>query len=217
MARKKVSEEEVQVVIKAPKLRMLRLRLKGTAPYVQNKFSEKAKQEMMDTQKKGKANAKATGGKKVPKDFDALYKNAMHVSSEGWNGIPASAFRTAAIDACRLIGFKMTLAKMSIFVLPDGFDAVDGTPLVRITKGKPERVDHLVRMGPQGASTDIRPRPMWKTWEVELTVQYDADQFSAQDVTNLLHRVGAQVGVGEGRHFSKNSTGMGWGTFEIVS
>jgi hypothetical protein len=30
-----------------------------------------------------------------------------------------------------------------------------------------------------------------------------------------MHRVGAQVGIGEGRPDSKNSTGMGWGTFEI--
>jgi len=34
-------------------------------------------------------------------------------------------------------------------------------------------------------------------------------------VTNLLSRVGMQVGIGEGRPFSKNSAGMGWGTFEL--
>ena len=36
-----------------------------------------------------------------------------------------------------------------------------------------------------------------------------------QDVTNLLMRVGQQVGIGEGRPDSKNSAGMGWGTFNV--
>lgn len=37
----------------------------------------------------------------------------------------------------------------------------------------------------------------------------------AVDVANLMNRVGAQVGIGEGRPDSKNSAGMGWGLFSI--
>ena len=33
--------------------------------------------------------------------------------------------------------------------------------------------------------------------------------------TNLIARAGMQVGICEGRPDSSNSTGMGWGTFEI--
>jgi hypothetical protein len=39
--------------------------------------------------------------------------------------------------------------------------------------------------------------------------------FSLDDISNLLMRVGLQVGLGEGRPDSKKSAGMGWGTFEI--
>jgi hypothetical protein len=46
-------------------------------------------------------------------------------------------------------------------------------------------------------------------------VQYDADQFTATDAANLMTRVGAQVGIGEGRPDSKMSAGMGWGTFKL--
>jgi ribosomal protein S17 len=41
------------------------------------------------------------------------------------------------------------------------------------------------------------------------------DQFKVQDVANLLSRVGEQVGICEGRPDSKNSAGMGWGTFQV--
>jgi hypothetical protein len=52
-------------------------------------------------------------------------------------------------------------------------------------------------------------------WSAEVRVQYDADQFSATDMANLMTRVGTQVGIGEGRPDSKMSAGMGWGTFKL--
>jgi hypothetical protein len=63
---------------------------------------------------------------------------------------------------------------------------------------------------------DLRVRAMYKEWGATLRISYDSDQFTIQDVTNLIMRVGAQVGLGEGRPDSKMSSGMGWGTFEIV-
>ena len=57
---------------------------------------------------------------------------------------------------------------------------------------------------------------MWKRWEAKVTLQWDGDQFGMADVANLLMRAGIQVGVGEGRPFSKKSHGCGWGTFELV-
>ena len=48
-----------------------------------------------------------------------------------------------------------------------------------------------------------------------MRVRFDADQFTLTDVANLLMRVGMQVGIGEGRPFSKNSNGMGWGLFDL--
>lgn len=184
----------------------------GSAPYVQNKFSEKAKQEMIQKHEAGGTGKK--GALKPKKNFTKLYEAAKHISHEGWIGIPAPAFRNGMVSACRLVGFKMTHAKLSVFVDADGYDAEDETPLVRITKGKPFRHDGFVRN--QTGVADIRPRPMWKDWEALVRVSFDADQFTLEDVTNLLHRVGRQVGIGEGRPDSRNSCGMGWGTFTLA-
>ena len=108
----------------------------------------------------------------------------------------------------------MTHAKMSVFVAADGFDEIDGVPLVRLVAGKPERVDMATRNATGVA--DIRVRPMWRKWGAELRLRYDADQFTASDVVNLLSRAGEQVGVGEGRPFSKSSNGLGYGTFRVA-
>ena len=152
--------------------------------------------------------------KREARDFEKDYREAMHISEDGWNGIPAASFRSAMIDACRLVGFKMTHAKLAIFVKQDGLDIDEGTPLIRILTGKPEQ--HVGHVRNETGVVDIRSRPMWRKWSARLVIDYDADVFQAQDIANLLARAGAQVGVGEGRPNSKKSHGMGWGTFEIV-
>jgi hypothetical protein len=201
------------VKISAPNIVTLRFKIVGTAPLVMARFSEKARQAM-----EAKMLAGSTAKGKVvrdARDFDADMRGAIHYSTEGWVGFPAAAFRNGCISACRLVGFKMTLAKMSIFVVADGFDKVDGIPLVRLDVGEPE----LTKMHARNASgvTDIRVRPMWRQWGLTLNVRFDADQFTPSDVTNLLHRAGMQVGIGEGRPDSRESAGLGWGTFEIVN
>ena len=37
----------------------------------------------------------------------------------------------------------------------------------------------------------------------------------ASDITNLMKRLGIQVGIGEGRPDSKESCGLMWGLFEV--
>lgn len=203
-------ERGVRVVITEPRISTAHFVLEGTAPYMQARFGEKAMQKMHDTQAAGQQ----ARGKKVreARDFNSDYEAAKHVSEAGWCGVPAGAFRTACIDVCRLVGYKMTLAKLSIFIDADGIDKVDGTPLVKI-EGKPEVNTSGVRNA--NGNLDLRVRPMWRKWSVKLRVRFDEDQFSLKDVTNLLVRAGIQCGIGEGRPNSRMSTGIGFGTFSV--
>lgn len=203
-------EAAEKIVIEAPKFETIEVAIKGVSPYVQHKFSQKARQQMMEKQRLGDQAKKSR--KREAKDFEQTYKDAMHISRDGWNGIPAPSFRNALISACRIVGFKMTIAKLSVFIEADGFDADDGSPLVKI-KGKPRVHESYVRN--ETGVADVRWRPMWEQWGAHVRIRYDANQFSATDVVNLLHRAGMQVGIGEGRPDSKNSAGMGWGMFTI--
>lgn len=148
------------------------------------------------------------------KDFEALFEGAKHISDEGWEGIHAAAFRNAAISACRACGFKMTHAKLAFMVLQDGFDKVDGAPLVRLTSGTAEQWIAPTRNAT--GVVDLRCRPMYREWSAKLRIRFDAGMLTSDDVVNLIARVGLQVGIGEGRPDSKMSAGLGFGLFEIV-
>lgn len=199
-----------RVTISPPRTQVGEFKLIGMTPYVSNNFSAEAQQLMEAKQRAGSQSAK--GQKKAPKDFSKLYRGSMHVAQEGWIGVPASCFRQALVDACRLVGFKMTLAKMGIFILEDGFDAHDGRPLVRI-EGEPREFRSYVRLA--NGSADISCRARFEKWSINLRVEFDLDMFSSTDVANLLSRVGRQVGIGAGRAFSKTSCGQGWGQFKL--
>jgi len=204
--------EQHTSVIQAPKFQTATFTIIGTAPYVQNKFSQKAREAMHEKQAAGSQGKK--GKTRTAKDFKECCEHAKHLTANGVCGIPAPAFRNAMISACRTVGFKMTLAKLSVFIEADDFDADDGTPLVLFKKGKPRYTELAVRN--QTGVCDLRARPMWDAgWEADLRVRFDADQFGIDDVANLLLRVGQQVGIGEGRPDSKNSCGMGWGLFAV--
>jgi hypothetical protein len=202
--------ERRTVVIEPPRFETAAIMIVGKAPYVQHKFSEKARKQIEAKQRAGSQAAK--GRQRVAKDFEAAYEQAKHISKKGWLGIPAPAFRNALISACRIVGFKMTLAKLSIFIEADGFDRDDKTPLVKIN-GECHPHEALVRNAT--GVVDIRWRPMFEEWSANVRVRWDASQFSAQDVINLFARAGMQVGIGEGRPDSPNSNGLGWGLWEV--
>ena len=202
--------KEKHVAIPAPNFQTVEFVIQGTSPYVQNKFAQKAKNTMKAKQEAGSQGKK--GMKREAKDFKVCYEGAMHKATAGWCGIPAPAFRNAMISACRVVGFKMTVAKLSVFIEADGYDVDDGTPLVKITKGTP--VYHEAPVRNESGVCDIRARPMWREgWEAKVRVRFDLDQFSVEDVTNLMARCGSQVGIGEGRADSKKTCGIGWGAF----
>jgi hypothetical protein len=206
---------DAQCVVRAPNLRVAEFIIEGVSPYVQQAFSAEATQMIMEKQMAGSQANKKKGGKEA-KDFDKRYQQAMHRTEKGELGIPAPAFRNAMISACRLVGFKMTLAKLSVEVDADGFDAADGTPLVFFVKGEPEKAIHHVRLAT--GVCDLAVRAMWRAgWRAKLRVRYDADQFALQDLANLLLRAGLQVGIGCGRPDSRTSNGCGWGKFQIVN
>jgi len=201
-----------QITIPPPNLKVAVFKIRGSAPYVQNKFSSKAREMMRASQEAGSTAKK--GRKREPKNFQQCFEQATHISDEGWYGIPAPAFRNAAVSACKICGFHMTKAKLSIFIVQDGFDKDDGTPLIKITKG--ERIYHEGAVRNATGVADLRARPMWREgWEADVCVRFDADQFTLEDIANLMARVGMQVGIGEGRPDSKKSSGMGWGLFDI--
>lgn len=213
----KVTEVKVPIQITPPNFRQAVFEIAGLDRLVVHRFSHKAKQAMLAKMEAGSQGRK--GQKREKFDKVASFNEARYVSAEGWDGFNASAIRNAMISVCRLVNFKMTLAKMSIFAIADGLDATEPQmQLIRIygpdwSDAKPTPQEDLVRTETGVAFVTVRP--CYRPWQAKIGIRFDADQFSLQDVTNLLARVGLQAGLCEGRPDSPNSAGMGWGTFQI--
>ena len=200
------------VQIKAPNIQTAEFKIVGTAPLVVHRFSHKVQQSMLEKMEAG-GNAKTSKGKREAVELDDLMDQGRYIAPDGWDGFNATAIRHALISACRLVGFKMTLAKLSVFVVEDGRDKYEPqVPLIRIY-GKARRMEAWARVETGAAYMTVRP--CYDEWCSIVRIRFDADQFSLDDITNLLARAGMQVGICEGRPDSKNSAGMGWGTFAV--
>jgi hypothetical protein len=204
-------QETKKVTIKPINMATAQAKLTSTAAYVQNKFANYKREEMAEKQKQG-SSQKKTRKAKPPKDFEKVYKGSLHVSQEGWYGIPATAIRNAMIEACRLTEIDMIRAKMCIKIIKDGLDNETLEPLIKI-KGEPRMFVAPVRIGIN--QTDLAARAIFDKWEAVVTIEWDADVFEAADIMNLLARAGWQVGIGSGRPLSKTSAGTGKGTWEV--
>jgi hypothetical protein len=199
------------VTIKPPNFGRATFTIEGIAPLVIHRFSAKTKNQMKQKMETGKAASSKKN--REAKDTDDIYQESRYISTEGWDGFHAGAIRNALISACRLVGFKMTLAKMSIFVEADGWDKEEPQiPLIRIY-GKSQKQEDIARV--ETGQPYVTVRAAFHEWSAKIKIRWDGDQFTTEDVANLLSRVGLQVGIGEGRPDSKNSAGMGWGLFEV--
>jgi len=201
--------KEENCVISPPKFGTIQFIIEGTAPLVVERFSKKA--ELMAKMAEG-SSAK-NKKERSARDYDKEAEEARYRSAENWEGMNAAAFRAAMISACRLVGFKMTLAKLSTFIEADGYDKNDGVPLVRVYG---ESHTYTAHTRNATGVVDVRSRPMYRKWAAKLSVRYDMDQFKMADVLNLVSRCGMQVGIGAGRPDSKASAGCGFGLFQVV-
>lgn len=197
--------------IKAPRFAHVTFDVRGIAPLVIHRFSQKTKEQMKQKMETGKAASSRKN--REARSTDDLYEEARYRSKDGWDGFNASAVRAAMISACRLVGFKMTLAKLSVFVEADGVDAAEPQiPLIRIY-GEPMKQEDMARV--ETGQPYVTVRAAYHGWSAKIRIRFDLDQFTPEDVANLISRVGLQVGIGEGRPDSKNSAGMGWGLFRV--
>ena len=200
------------VVVRPPKFKTVEWEIKGTAPLVVHRFLKKIKEQMKQKMETGKAASSKKN--REAKLTDDSFQESRYISKDGWDGIHASAMRCAMISACRLVGYKMTLAKLSVFVIADGWDKEEPQiPLIRIY-GNPTKQEDVARV--ETGQPYVTVRAAYHDWSAKVKIRWDEDQFTEDDITNLLMRVGMQVGLCEGRPDSKNSAGMGWGLFDVV-
>lgn len=197
--------KSANVMIELPRLNLqtMVVRLLGDSSLICHAWSEKAKSMMLNKQM-GKANAGKE--KKSPERdfFDSLYWLSPRPEEEDGNvphgarfGFPVVAFKAAAVSACRFVdGIKMTEVR-GAFHIAGEFAEIKGRPTPR---------EDMVRVG-MGVA-DIRFRGEFLEWETELTIRFNANALSAEQIINLFNVAGFGVGVGEWRPEKDGSHGM---------
>ena len=191
--------KQAEVNIEGLKRNEVTISIKGTAPLIVHKFAEKAKKMMLDKQMK-----KAVNGKEA-KDPEADYQGSIYYFDDGKRtGFPAVGFKAAMVRAGKQLGHAMTDLRGMFFVLPDEGDLVE-------IHGEHRMREDMVRLN--GGTADIRFRAEYPVWGADLTIQYNANAISAEQIAKLLEVAGFACGIGEWRP-EKSNTGS-YGLFHI--
>lgn len=187
------------VNIERPNFEVLGATIKGTSPLIVSKFSEKAKKQILDKQMKKAAKKKES--RKPEKEFEA----AKYLTSDGKDGFPALCVKLAMVDSARFVdGVPATVLRGTVFVVPDDME----TGLVYIKSRKCKMVEDVVRLQGMGRPADLRFRPYYYDWSMKLSIKYDKDILSREQVMNLLARAGVSNGLGEWRPERNGQFGM---------
>lgn len=173
--------------------------IKGTSPLIQHAWSEKALNMMRMT---------AAERKKQPKEKRDPIKTAMecaHRTDDGQYGIPLTSFKASLIGAAHKdFGLEKTLLRKSFFI-----PCSDSRGIVPMEADEPIVREDIVRIGSN--QTDIRYRPEFSNWRVNITAEIDSELLTLEDIANLVNRAGFSVGIGEWRP----EKGGEFGRFEL--
>lgn len=184
-----------EISIEQPKTYLVALEIAGTAPIIQNAFSQKAIEQML----RKHMGLNVQREKKVPRQCveDATIRNI-----KGEVCIPVAGFKKGMLSASTLIkGLKKTQLRIALYV--------EGKSVPIKYNSMTPRMD-MVRTSGVARTPDVRFRPMFDGWSARLVIQF-ADFIPVQTVVDLLNRAG-QVGVCEWRP-EKDGT---FGTYKVV-
>lgn len=211
--KRSVREERIEI----PELIVhgVTLPLVARAPLITNHFSNKAKEQIRKKQQQIATEKKAA--KDPERDFlDALYiadgckpkvtkRRDGAVVAAGEFQMVANAFKLSMVSACRCVDrLPMTKALLA-FHVADEFVTILGP------NGKPAEAvmrEDAVRLnaGPRPVA-DLRYRPMFRDWRVNLRLVFNPRMISHQQLAHLAQHAGFAVGVGEWRPEKKGIFG----------
>jgi hypothetical protein len=189
------ADSMLSVVIDQPTILRVAVEVAGTAPLIQNRFSQKAVEEMLKKHM-------GISVQREPKRPRQVLEDATVYNMDKRVAIPPAAFKLAMISAStQLKTFKKTQLRIALFVKGNS---------IPITYTEMVPGMDIVRLAGIGRTPDIRFRPYFHGWKARMIIQF-ADTLSAQTVIDLLNRAGS-VGVCEWRPEHDGN----FGTFQVV-
>jgi len=176
---------------------LLGFKLRGTAPLIMNRFSDKAVEQML-AKHMGRDTART---KKVPRD---VIEQATQYNVAGAVAMPSTAFKQAMLTGASAL---KSFAKNKVPLRVGMF--VKGASVPIVSSEMIPRMD-IVRLSGIARDPDVRFRPMFPDWSARIVILFDESVMARDTIIDLVDRAG-RVGIGEWRP----ETNGDHGTFEI--
>jgi hypothetical protein len=202
-----VKTPEKAIVIPHVEPQSFTFTIEGTTPLIMHRFGETPRESIR--KKKG---GEAKRGHGIHDPF-AEFVDCFHLLpgaelpegtleiGEHWDNLPntfgfsAGGIKDCAATATRYItGLKGTEAK-GAFHVEVPFPGVNLVPITRFSKVV--MVEDMIRL--QGKSADLRYRPYFHDWEMDITVTFDPDFISPEIILGLFSKGGFGNGLGDWR------------------
>lgn len=210
-----MAKKTVSFSIPPIKLERHQLFLVGSSPLIVHAFPEKQRKAMLDKQMK-----QAKGGRDA-RDPYAEVEASRYVLPDGRDGFPAVGFKAAAVTACTSLADITKVAARQAFSVeglpmnsPGQIDnTYVRTALVPLIAHPPTIREDVVRLSGPSRSAEMRYRPEYSVWGVELFVVVNTQVISIGQLGTMFQAAGHGVGVGDYRPERNGDCG----TFEIVN
>ena len=190
----KKTKEVEQVRLKEPPITIVEIELEGVTTYIPHQAGEKVKASIIDRQGRDKVK------QKEKRDLDAECEDCFYRNAEGKLYIPGPAFARSLLSvSADFDGVSGAEIKRNIRILSDEC-------LLKHGKIEP-RIDRVLLAG-IGRVMDVRKRPYIHDWRTKVTVQFNANKFTTQEILTLFQAAGMCVGVGDWRPEKGGNHGM---------
>jgi len=227
VSKKKAKEKTpVSIIIPAPDIRLMQLKIVGDSQLIVNKFPVKITKQL-EEKKEGKASGHRPKENRNPveeylmslhfinpSDEDNIFskKIAPHKIEpgqiypglkDGQFGFPAKGIKKSSLDACRHLDITKTWTRGAYFVIGN---------LVQIRGSVPKMARDPVRIGRNIPS--VTYRGIFDPWWMTLTIRYNYGVITPEQIVNIFNHAGFCSGLGEDRPSSPNNPGSN-GMFHV--
>lgn len=166
---------------------------------LQNRFTEEAGKKI-----KGVVTGAATQGRANVKP-EEVFKAKQYRTNDGKLGVPGNAIKACMVKASDIAGLKMTHMRKAFFVIGE---------IIPFSKNSKPVLHETFLNLPKGGRTLV-VRPEIKTWELVVSIRFNVNYISKEQVVNLLSLSGFHCGLLDYRPSSRTCSGP-HGMFELV-
>lgn len=198
-------EEVREIEIPSIKQRTINVRIEGTAPLVVHAFEDKAREQIRNKQQ-GKKNTNTKKNIRKPEaEFEAARYRFTNEHGEEVDGFKAIALKALMIDAgYRYMGLNKVDLRQDMQIQREFLEILSPPPVM---------VEDVVRLAGIQRPADLRYRPYYEPWEMELPITFKPDRLTETQIVTMLSHGGFGGGIGEWR---PSRDGL-YGTFKVKS